>query len=73
MTDLLIYWLHMAKMYPLTEKHILIVNVMYTLLYIRVWGLHDALIINIIADCFRRINAVIRHREGCTPVLFVYY
>ena len=31
MTDLLIYWLHMVKMYPLTGKtNIPIVNVMYS-------------------------------------------
>lgn len=35
MTDLLIYWLHMVKMYPLTGKtNIPVVTVMYKLFYI---------------------------------------
>ena len=35
MTDLLIYWLRMVKMYPLTGKtNISIVNVMYKLYFI---------------------------------------
>lgn len=35
MTDLLIYWLHMVKMYPLTAKtNIPFVNVMYKLYFI---------------------------------------
>ena len=33
MTDLLIYWLRMVKMYPLTGKNILIVNVLFQLFF----------------------------------------